>query len=87
MRNEYIFQNKPINRTSVLVKTKLAIFEWNAAHLFPLTANLLGTPLAPWSPLPQGYYKLNFDEVVNQSSQMVGVGGIVRDYRGEMVAA
>lgn len=87
MRNEYIFQSIPIHPTFLPVKTKLAIFEWNTAHLFPLTANLLGLPSAPWIAPPQGFCKLNFDGVVNVANQTAGVGGIIRDHHGEMVAA
>lgn len=71
----------------MLVKTKLDIFEWNTTHLFPLTANPLGLPSTPWIAPPQRFYKLNFDGAADISNQIAGVGGIIRDYRGEMVAA
>jgi ribonuclease HI len=39
-----------------------------------------------WSPPAAGRYKVNWDIAVHQSIKNIGVGVIVRDYRGEIHA-
>lgn len=47
----------------------------------------LGFPPDNWTLPLTGWYKLNFDGFVNTFTQSSGIGGIIRDDKGEMVAA
>ena len=40
-----------------------------------------------WTPPPDGMYKINFDGAVFNDLSNSGVGVIIRDYRGDYVAA
>lgn len=65
----------------------MSIFEWNVAHSFPPSATSLGMPNEARMPPQEGFHKPNFDGAVNLFSKTAGVGEIVRDHKGELIAA
>lgn len=85
MHNLYLFPYQPIYPKAVIIQVKLALFSWNAAYIYSTAAASLGLPQDTWTPPPAS--KLTFDRSVNPSSLASGIGGIVRDDKGEMTAA
>ncbi|GLT53802.1 hypothetical protein SLA2020_270480 [Shorea laevis] len=48
----------------------------------------LHNPIVPhWKAPPDGVYKINWDAAIDKSRRIMGVGVIVRDGEGEVVAA
>ena len=43
--------------------------------------------VAQWSPPPENCYKMNFDAALFDHLGCVGIGVVVRDYKGEAMAA
>ena len=39
----------------------------------------------PWTPPPNGVFKLNFDAIFLHSSQRGGIGGVIRDWKGTVL--
>ncbi|KAK0584714.1 hypothetical protein LWI29_017547 [Acer saccharum] len=49
-----------------------------------LQAKQFGTT---WNPPPKGSLKLNTDVAIRKGHQFIGVGGVIRDGRGKIIAA
>ena len=45
------------------------------------------SPWASWSPPPKGVYKENFDAALFEHCNCAGLGVVVRDYNGKVIAA
>ena len=45
------------------------------------------SPWASWSPPPEGVYKENFDAALFEHCNCAGLGVVVRDYNGKVIAA
>lgn len=56
----------------------LMMFQWNVAHLYPVTYFLAALPNSSWFSLANGYFKFNFDGSTNLGTLIANVGGIVR---------
>uniref|UniRef100_A0A803PA19 Reverse transcriptase zinc-binding domain-containing protein n=1 Tax=Cannabis sativa TaxID=3483 RepID=A0A803PA19_CANSA len=48
---------------------------------------IISTASIPWYPPALGTFKLNVDAVVDANKKTIGVGAIVQDFRGQVVAA
>ncbi|XXG79775.1 hypothetical protein AAC387_Pa09g0774 [Persea americana] len=76
---------------------------WNGSYLSPMGRKILiqpvisapaklldgssGFPQEKWSPPSEGFVKLNFHGTVNPIIEAIGIGGIVRDSKGEVKIA
>lgn len=87
MRNDHIFCHTPFHLSFVVENTKVHIFRWNVTHILPLVAIFMGIPSEEWKPPVQGQHKLKFDGCLNPTAQTEGVGGIIRDHKGDLMAA
>ena len=85
-RNEYPFTSNPLNPGTIISKTTKAIHEWNVTAFLPSLCPTVGLPKETWTPPPPGKFKMNFDGAVNMSSQLAGIGGMIRNIDGEIIA-
>ena len=53
----------------------------------PIETHKSPSPTTPWSPPPFGLYKVNFDGAVFQDSHEAGLGVIIRDPNGLIIAS
>ena len=59
--------------------------EFNAAH--PITqARTSQARLIKWKPPPPGYFKINYDGALYSSSNCSGIGIVIRDHEGLVIA-
>lgn len=87
MRNDHLFQLLLVLPQSVRYKTLHAIFQQNLSHIIPLTGLAPGLPRDIWLPPMGQYVKLNFDGSFSSLSEHAGIGGIIRNASGHLLAA
>lgn len=80
-RNNYIFKNIPINNNIIWVQKNIYLTPQNLATKKLNKINL------QWKPPPHGWYILNIDGAVPRNPGNAGIGGIIRDHEGKLVAA
>lgn len=80
-RNEFIFKNKLTNQDTI----------WNQRCLYQIQKNEDNKTKhiinIKWDPPPTGWFKLNVDRATNQNAGKAGIGGVIRNHRGEFEAA
>lgn len=80
-RNDYIFRGKPINQEYI----------WSQRlqfQIFTEEGKTIKVPLRiSWEPPPLGWFKLNIDGASLNNPGMAGIGGVIRNHKGEFVAA
>lgn len=75
-----------LTHTSLLERLSMIFsIPWNVEHVISIPVSVQSSD--EWKAPPEGYYKLNFDGAVNPRAQTAGIGGIIRDANGEMIAA
>lgn len=80
-RNEFIFKNKEINQDVL----------WNQRHSFNIRINkankITSIVHLKWEPPPVGWFKVNIDGASIKNPGMAGIGAVIRNHKGEFVAA
>ena len=76
---------KGLPSEKIFEATKIYISDYQATYL----TSRMKQPKenAKWQPLMDGIYKMNYDGTVFTESGEAGIGVIVRDARGEVIAA
>ena len=61
---------------------------WNKFKRYNLTPEQVRTkPQARWKALPPNNYKINYDGAISNADNTVGIGVVVRDCHGEVIAS
>ncbi|XP_060968323.1 uncharacterized protein LOC115710989 [Cannabis sativa] len=93
-RNQVV-HNKKSHSASALAAFSLQYLDnYHAAQLKyrpPATSSQVPSPStapsAPWQPPPMGTLKLNIDAAFDKTSSKIGVGAVIRNYVGQVIAA
>ena len=88
-RNLFIFENKKEDSQLSAAKAEAVVHSYKKIQLPPLQTSLEKKSIATsnWqSPLP-GYFKVNVDASVVVEQRRVGLGAVIRDARGKVIAA
>lgn len=88
-RNKFIFEGREIDPIILAAKAEfiLAVFQrvrkTEPAHI----AHPRGEKQQEWLPPPENVFKINVDAAINSKNQSAGVGELIRDSNGKIVAA
>lgn len=80
-RNNYLFRNIPINNNK--------IWHQRDSHSINRDGSSQNKTLIQikWEPPPEGAFKLNIDGAARSNPGEAGIGGIIRDHKGNMISA
>lgn len=87
MRNDHLFNHSPILPHTIRYKTSISICQQNLSNIFSASGLTRGLPPDVWLPPPGIYIKLDFDGSFSPLSQHAGIGGVICNYTGLLVAA
>jgi hypothetical protein len=87
-RNNFIFQGGFIPPEQLVLRAKSTAsgFE-DALQKEPSSNGIVGRTLPKWQVPAGGWLKLNWDAALNMQSKKMGIGIVVRNEKGEFVAA
>jgi hypothetical protein len=87
-RNSIVFGGTLSSPTHMVKSTMDFLTEFHAAQLLPPTASVARTQSVRqlWRRPPEGVVKVNWDAALDKDTKMMGVGVIVRDERGDVLA-
>jgi hypothetical protein len=88
-RNSFVFGGDFLPPNCLIKNATEAWEEFYAAEQKVPTAEVHSPvcPVPTWKAPPWGVFKINWDAAIDKSSKMMGVGVIVRDGEGEVIAA
>ncbi|KAF5475772.1 hypothetical protein F2P56_007542 [Juglans regia] len=84
-RNKLIFEVFFQQPTQLASQSKILLEEFKAAHDRPIT-DIRGTQVMNWTPPPTGFLKINWDAAIFEVKGRIGLGIVVRDHGGNIVA-
>ena len=88
-RNEFHFSKSISDPSSVLAKAEAMCSSYQRISFQEETA--AGSSSEPtvtwWKPPPENWFKLNVDAATNAGKERAGLGAIVRNWKGEIMAA
>lgn len=88
MRNmHFFFFYLPIFPTPVIVQSHITLFNCNVAHAYLISVTDSGMPNEAWTPPPDGWLKLNFNDKVNLATQRAGIGASFEMMKEKNVAS
>ena len=73
-----------------IIKKKIKMFILLSSYINPMNSNSYNFLLKPSSwmaPLDQGWHKTNWDVAIDKEKGHVGIGIVVRDWSGKVIAA
>ncbi len=87
-RNKFVFQRGFIPPEQLVLRAKSTAsgFE-DALQKEPSSNGIVGRTLPKWQVPAGGWLKLNWDAALNMQSKKMGIGIVVRNEKGEFVAA
>ncbi|KAF5458866.1 hypothetical protein F2P56_022864 [Juglans regia] len=85
-RNQFIFQQEFRSPNSVAKLAKEILYELNSTTLNESVQQLSIQNRPNWSPPPENTFKLNWDAAVDRIQCKIGIGLIIRDWNGRVVA-
>ncbi|KAL9450376.1 hypothetical protein AB3S75_012168 [Citrus x aurantiifolia] len=88
-RNQFIFKLKKEDPQIVLAKAEAILKAYKRTHV-PAPIHMdqqICKAQQNWSPPPAGYFKLNVDAATNRDKQILGLGVVIRNAEGIVVAA
>ncbi|KAH9712392.1 putative reverse transcriptase/RNA-dependent DNA polymerase [Citrus sinensis] len=88
-RNQFIFKLKKEDPQIVLAKAEAILKAYKRTHM-PASIHMdqqTRMLQQSWTPPPAGCYKLNVDAATNRDKQISGLGAVIRNAEGNVVAA
>ena len=88
-RNSWLFKGKKDN-PQILVSKAEAVLEAYRRTQLPAAAhigNQQSLVQKAWNPPQRGYFKVNVDAATNSEKQISGLGAVIRDENGNVLAA
>ncbi|KAF5474944.1 hypothetical protein F2P56_006796 [Juglans regia] len=86
-RNEVVFQQEFISPNSLLKQATQKLKELRLLHhKSPGIPSTDSTTLVQWEASSNSYYKINWDSAVDKQQCKIGIGTIIRDWEGELIA-
>ena len=87
-RNKFIFEGRKLSPVTLIAKAKATIEAYQRVHETEQINRRDGvSKQKQWCPPPIGYYKVNVDAAVSNKDQMAGLGAVIKDSGGKIVAA
>lgn len=84
-RNAVVMQGCVPNPMQIAQKAKDWLQEWENAQVKVISHPIVRQQL--WQPPLEGYYKINFDGAMSNITNKAGAGAVIRNDRGEFMAA
>jgi ribonuclease HI len=85
-RNDILHGGSFTSPATIILKAKVSIQEFQEAQQKQIsTSRQPGT--VQWTPINPGHYKVNWDAAVEKRTGRIGLGAVIRDHQGELVAA
>jgi len=86
--NDYVFGRGLTLPCKVIAYVKNSLDCFSQSHLTGLgSSNLIPAPVMSWSKPPEGKWKINWDAAINKETLKMGMGIVIRDDDGNVVAA
>jgi hypothetical protein len=84
---DFVFRNEFASPVSIVMAAKENLETYSLVHRKEELVNSPGIPLEKWSKPKMGWVKLNWDAAMDIPAKKLGLGVVVRDSCGVLVAA
>jgi hypothetical protein len=85
-RNDILHGETFTSPETLLTKAKNYVQEFQEAQQKP-TSTGRHTAIGQWTLINPGHFKVHWDAAVGKQEGRIGLGAVIRDYQGELVAA
>lgn len=86
-RNDKVWNHKVSSPNAVVDQALIFLQEWTNVHPIEEEVSASSSQISIWSKPPTGYLKINVDAGIDFTARKMGLGMVIRDSDGDLIAA